>query len=770
MVAQAQEQPRGLLERRERARSLAATPAQEHFDEVLELLVDRDALTRARAVGFLTQVELGDPDSRARRIERLASGARVDASAEVRRACLGALAELATPAAARALFELLEDLPRPERGAAARLLVERVCPRSGPARELLEETVRASFGELGIPLQADLLAIFLPAYAKHLAEREGGGDQARERAPIVLGARHPSEEVREAAQAALVTFLGRLRELERFDRAGRALEHFAQDGVPTQPLLYLRVLSVLEEGGLSPEVALEGARSLARSSAEADGWAAVRWRGRAALLEAVALIALDRLDPAAEALQRAADLFDGSIARRAEHSGKLGAERQRELHHERALVEFTEVFRRVAGGAAADDPSLLQRLRNAHGLQLTAQLVARGADLPASDTLDPFFDSTLSPYRLVFAQRPHAAWPPARAIALRLALGRALASVSRRELPGFEPFPDNLCELFDSQPGDRREGLLNRIAQADLLALQRELERLRLRQLREIDRDPALESEIALLSFAWGRALVDLREKPLAERFYDLRRPSASALNLADALRREGRNEESRALATRLYEALEAEELRQKFTWAVRLAAQAQLAIGGSWSDADQPRRAQEHMQRGLELLDGLRKHFEERRAAEAARALDGEISEALVSLAVNANVKAGDPEGALGFFERAYELRQDDFMRVMLACYRARSGRAEEARALLREVPTSPRGYYNLACTYALLGEDAAALDLLERDFDENRRSRGALEKQKEWARGDPDLASLRDDPRFQWLTAPSAEPETGAERSAED
>jgi hypothetical protein len=93
--------------------------------------------------------------------------------------------------------------------------------------------------------------------------------------------------------------------------------------------------------------------------------------------------------------------------------------------------------------------------------------------------------------------------------------------------------------------------------------------------------------------------------------------------------------------------------------------------------------------------------------------------------------------------------------MSIMLACYRARSGQAAEARALLAEIPESPRGYYNLCCTYALLGDHARALELLERDFEENRRSAGALEKQKEWAREDPDLASLREDPLFQALTA---------------
>ena len=52
------------------------------------------------------------------------------------------------------------------------------------------------------------------------------------------------------------------------------------------------------------------------------------------------------------------------------------------------------------------------------------------------------------------------------------------------------------------------------------------------------------------------------------------------------------------------------------------------------------------------------------------------------------------------------------------------------------------------------MLGDAERALDLLERDLEENRISAGALEKQKAWAREDPDLESLWEDPRFQYLT----------------
>ncbi len=126
------------------------------------------------------------------------------------------------------------------------------------------------------------------------------------------------------------------------------------------------------------------------------------------------------------------------------------------------------------------------------------------------------------------------------------------------------------------------------------------------------------------------------------------------------------------------------------------------------------------------------------------------------MSLAVNANVRLEDPERALGFFERAYELEQNEFMRVLLGCYRARSGHVEEARSALATVTPSPQLYYNLACTHALLGDIDLALDYLQREFAENHPTPGSLERQKEWARGDPDLAPLRGHPRFERLVSP--------------
>ena len=124
-----------------------------------------------------------------------------------------------------------------------------------------------------------------------------------------------------------------------------------------------------------------------------------------------------------------------------------------------------------------------------------------------------------------------------------------------------------------------------------------------------------------------------------------------------------------------------------------------------------------------------------------------------MISLAVNANVKLGDPDKALGYFERAFELDDNEFTRTLLACYRARAGRTQEAREALKETVVSPQNYYNLACTHALLGDRDRALELLRRSLDENFLTPGSRERQKTWARDDPDLKSLRGDPRFEAL-----------------
>ncbi len=78
-------------------------------------------------------------------------------------------------------------------------------------------------------------------------------------------------------------------------------------------------------------------------------------------------------------------------------------------------------------------------------------------------------------------------------------------------------------------------------------------------------------------------------------------------------------------------------------------------------------------------------------------------------------------------------------------------SARAREwASRALTIAPDDPLTQYNVACTYALLGELDKALDLLEQWVHR------ANAETKKWILTDSDLDNLRDHPRFQKLFAP--------------
>jgi tetratricopeptide (TPR) repeat protein len=232
------------------------------------------------------------------------------------------------------------------------------------------------------------------------------------------------------------------------------------------------------------------------------------------------------------------------------------------------------------------------------------------------------------------------------------------------------------------------------------------------------------------------------------------RAPSLLALALARAFREEGDAVQARALAEKVKADLDRSGDLKRF---LLVEAEIEMTIGSSWIDAGDPARAEVELARAAERLESIESSLRERGSPPRDLAVvRGLRASALVSLAVNANVKMHDQKKALAYFERAFELRQDEFMRVLLACYRARSGRGDEARAILREISPSPANLYNVACTWALLGEKELALECLKRDLEENPMSAGMRDKQREWARTDPDLASVRDDPRFRALVGP--------------
>ncbi|MBI3820728.1 MAG: HEAT repeat domain-containing protein [Planctomycetes bacterium] len=198
----------------------------------------------------------------------------------------------------------------------------------------------------------------------------------------------------------------------------------------------------------------------------------------------------------------------------------------------------------------------------------------------------------------------------------------------------------------------------------------------------------------------------------------------------------------------------------------------ASLERSGVAMDAGEPDVADQYIFRVLERLDQVKKTYEELFDSESVKVLGAATAETrttqaklwldlerrlraqtLISRAVNENVVKGQPETAARYAKEGVALDPTEFNKVVLACYLAREGNVTEARAVLRDASDSLGTYYNLSCTYALLGEADTAIVYLERDFQEHA-DKGGLERQRAWARKDPDLKSLRSDPRFQALT----------------
>jgi hypothetical protein len=198
------------------------------------------------------------------------------------------------------------------------------------------------------------------------------------------------------------------------------------------------------------------------------------------------------------------------------------------------------------------------------------------------------------------------------------------------------------------------------------------------------------------------------------------------------------------------------------------------LERAGVAMDANEPEIAEKYVQKSLDRLDQVRKSNEDEFDSDAVKILGSPSAEArtaqakiwldlerrlraqsLISRAVNENVVKGKPDVAARYAKEGVALDPTEFNKIVLACYLAREGAAAEARSLLRDATDSPGTYYNLACTHALLGDVEASLFYLERDFLEHS-DKGGLERQRAWARRDPDLKALRGDARFLELVAP--------------
>lgn len=755
--------------RRARAALLAELAGPAELDALLARLDDPEAGVRRAWIDWLVRPDL----SRVaidERVEALARLARSDPDAGLRRRAVEALGTLDDPAAVGALAGLMEVLPVPDRQAVAEGL-----PSTPRSAELVRRLVIAGFGGALERTSPTVLAALLPLYGRHLADAEadaaGGGEGAIDCAPLILGLRHPSPEVRRATGLAFEELITRLRELGAAERALRVLDGLAERGLDPRVVHFHRARLALAPAA-DPEAAARSARALrgrddpasagARMEALAagDAYEARLWLHRSLYLEGMARLAQGQPAAARERFVASAEVLDATLAERGDLKHEEARWRHVDALHQRALTDVAIALAALAAGAPPGERAVLERLRDAHRQSLESQVQYAGLAGEALTGWDGLFDSELSPYRLIFTGQSFPGLDLARAVELQQALGRALASVAPVEMPGFAPLPDVDPELADPLADPRRRALLGEVQYERLEGLVERIDELYARIQRRAGLGWDVEQDIA------GVERLELRRRFLqdqiarggqrdAKELLELRIPSALALWLVRDLRGEGRGSEAREVARRMKDDIDRNGISNWWYYlGVERIVRAEIAIGGSYTDDDEPERAAEVLEGAVARLEGIERRMLENGATPADlvgfRALR---AGALVSLAVNANVKLSRPDLALGYYERAYELRQDDFMRVLLACYRARSGRDAEARDLLREVRPGPQTWYNMACTYALLGESERALELLAIELRENHFSEASRQRQREWAAADPDLASLRGDPRFEEL-----------------
>ncbi len=229
---------------------------------------------------------------------------------------------------------------------------------------------------------------------------------------------------------------------------------------------------------------------------------------------------------------------------------------------------------------------------------------------------------------------------------------------------------------------------------------------------------------------------------------------SRLGLRFAFFLEEAGKREEELRLCRDAVERLEGSglpanrELRMRFLF----------RLASIYSDLRKPNESERCLMECLRYYQARKAEIEQhpeffRNPRAALKWVDGVLAQVHVSLAVNANVLRKDTKAAGYHCRRAFELDGSDFNRVFYACYLARAGKKERAERLAEAVEEGPSLYYNLACTWALLGEKDRALKLLERDFAENYLTARARNLHREWALKDRDLASLREDPRFRAL-----------------
>lgn len=575
----------------------------------------------------------------------------------------------------------------------------------------------------------------------------------------------PDPRLRRAARVGIERFLQRSAELERVEAAAELLRESASRGLDPA-LAHERRARLWLAAGTRAAPALEAARELERSgAARAD--AGGDWiRMQAAYLEGMALCALGEAGPARAALERSSARAREVCRERIElwPARDEVDERHVELAVERlewlGVTHLGAIVAGLAAGAPLDDPALRAHALAAHEASLRAQIASaatgRGDGLGG---LDDLLDRESAPRRLCLSNARSLDLPAQRALALLDGLHRVLGAVAPSELPGYaaggvdalaDPTRRALYEEIVDARLDGYDNALGRLRRAEVFD---PLQALMLRQLR---RDLA----------DWRASVLEAGGRELLEQ----RVPSTAALEQAALLRRDGDSEAAIELCTRALQDLDQASWGKAYLWSPWHAARLLAARGAARTDAKQPAEAERDLLQAVQRYEELENSLVERRGdaskdGQWARGLQGFVqlvrrsrAATYVSLAVNANVRMDDQPRALAYFEQSWQLDPSEDSQILLACYRARSGDEPAARAALASVVVEPRHYYNLACTYALLGEPAQALEFLELELAPANHSPGALVRQQAWAREDPDLRSLRNNARFLQLTAPSS------------
>ncbi len=761
------------VQREELVKQLARALPPRRILEALPLLADREPGVRVVVAELMARPDLG-ATARRERVDALGRVASSDSDRRVIEAAVTALGRIGGPRAAAQLGALTQDDMDSIAVAAARALAE-----AADGIEPLCELVRRSTASEGRPRSAVLVEL-LPRYGQWLADEPMAttGDHA----PLVFSLRHPSPEVRAAARTAFDRLISRLIDSAVPGRASQLLGKLGSIGIGRNVALYQQARICLAAEG-DAEGALIAARELVRSrglllqpDARADAFESQLWLFRGLYLKGIAEIALGDHAAASESLASAAASLDVALSERRDLLSRPERLRHVDLLHQRAVTEVARTLAVLARG----EPGIgaLERARSAHLIHLEAQAVFAEIEGDVTTGWDGLLTADLSPYRLLFGRRGFAGGSSDRAalrsldrsavVRLEGTLGRTLATVSPGELPGFEPVDGAvesalLKRLTDPLEDPQRRELLERIRSARLTGLESAIDEADAAYRRAQRRAPGLlperewEALQRLQRIRMGAAQAVRRKPSAGDRSWvrDLRIPGSAALWFAQDLTEEGRGVEARRVARRMEEDIETRGISNWwFFIGHERIARAQLLQGSAFTDEGLGEEAEEVLLRAVARIEDIEKQLLENGASPAALSGFREMqASALVSLAVNANVRLNAPERAREYYERAYALRKDEFMRTLLACYRARSGAETEARALLRTIQPGPGTWYNLACTHALLGDVEEALEFLRAELEQNHATEESRARQMEWAAEDPDLASLRDDPRFRRL-----------------